>query len=174
MLTSLVITCKSCHSMFQLSSSFIKPTGSRVRCSKCQTVFKVYPPNAADLRRHRRVKTQNLISYFSFNETGKLISEGIGRALNISKDGLLLETPYPIESEQISLMAADLEENIFEINGRLVYSKKLSTGMYQHGIAFVGSDEEVVKFIVKLVREHNYRKSNLFFRWYNQKSPQDR
>jgi len=160
--------------MFQVSSGFIKPTGSRVRCSKCQKVFKVYPPNVADRRQYQRVKIQNLISYFSFNETGKLISEGIGKALNISKEGMLLETPYPIESEQISLMAADLEENLFEINGRLAYSKKLSVGMYLYGIAFTGSDEEVVKFIVKLVREYNYRKSSLFFRWYNQKSSQDR
>jgi len=160
--------------MFRLCNSHIKPTGSKVRCSKCQTVFKVYPANAADQRQNRRVKTQNLISYFSFNEAGKLVSEGIGRALNISKDGMLLETPYPIESEQISLMAIDLEENFFEINGRLVYSKNLSAGMYQHGIEFIGSHEQVVKFIVKLVKEYNYRKSDLFFRWYNQKSSKNR
>jgi predicted Zn finger-like uncharacterized protein len=155
--------------MFRLGSSSIKPTGSRVRCSKCQTVFKVYPASVADRRLHQRVKTQNLISQFSFDEAGKLVSEGIGKALNISKGGMLLETPYPIESEQISLMAADLADNLIEIKGKLIHSKKLFTGMYLYGIAFAGSDEEVVKFIVKLVKEYNYRRTNLFIRWYKRK-----
>lgn len=157
----MIIPCKSCHSVFRLDGSFIKPTGSRVRCLKCQTVFKVYPPNVAEQRQHQRVKIQNLISHFSYDETGKLVSQGLGKALGISKRGMLLETPNPIESDLISLMAVDLEDKLFEINGELIYSKKLSTGMYLCGIAFIGSDAQVAKFIVKLVKGYNYRKNHL-------------
>jgi len=155
--------------MFRLASTFIKPTGSRVRCSKCQMVFKVYPPSVIDRRKHQRIKTQNLISHFSIDEKGKLASQGIGKALDISKGGMLLETPYPIESELLSLMAVDLENNLFEISGRLMYSKNSSAGMYLSGIAFVGSDEQVAKFVIKLIKEYNYRKNNIFIRWYNHK-----
>jgi len=155
--------------MFELDSSRIKLTGSRVRCSKCQMVFKVYLPNVVDRRKHQRIKTQNLISHFSFDETGKLVSEGLGKALDISKGGILLETPYPIASDLLSLMAVDLKDNLFEIRGRLMYSKKSSTGMYLSGIAFVGSDEQVANFVIKLVKEYNYRKNNLFICWNNQK-----
>ena len=155
--------------MFRLDSSLIKPTGSRVRCSKCRMVFKVYRPNVAERRKHRRIKTQNLISHFSFDEAGKFVSEGLGRALDISKSGILLETPYPIESELLSLMAVDLEDNPFEIVGRLMYSKNSSTGMYLSGIAFVGSDEQVTNFTVKLVREYKYQRNKILIRWYDQK-----
>ena len=165
----MIIPCKSCHSAFRLDDRLIKPAGSRVRCSKCRSVFTVYPPNMADRRKHHRIKTQNLISHFSFDETGKLVSEGLGKALNISKGGILLETPYPIESQLLSLMAVDLKDNLFEIRGRLMYSRKSSTGMYLSGIAFVGSDEQVANFVIKLVKEYNYRKNNLFIRWYNRK-----
>jgi hypothetical protein len=132
-------------------------------------VFEVYQPNVAERRKHQRIKTQNLISHFSFDETGKFVSEGLGRALDISISGILLETPYPIESDLLSLMAVDLEDNPFEINGRLMYSKNSSAGMYLSGIAFVGSDEQVTNFAVKLVKKYNYQRNNIFIHWYNQK-----
>jgi predicted Zn finger-like uncharacterized protein len=156
----MIIPCKSCHSIFQVDSSLIKPNGSRVRCSKCQTIFKVYPPNLADRRKQKRIQIHNLISHFSFDKTGKLVSQGLGMALGISKGGILLETPSPIESGLILLMALDFENNLFGINGKLIHSKKLSAEMYQYGIEFVGNDAQVTKFITKLVKEYNYRKKD--------------
>ena len=37
------IPCISCNSMFQLNNKIIKPTGSLVRCSKCNFIFIVHP-----------------------------------------------------------------------------------------------------------------------------------
>jgi hypothetical protein len=64
-------------------------------------------------------------------------------------------------------MAVDLKDNLFEIKGKLIYSKRSSAGMYLSGIAFVGHDEQMVNFVIKLVKEYNYRKSNLFIRWHS-------
>lgn len=165
----MLILCKSCHSMFRLDSSLIKPSGSRVRCSKCQTVFKAYRRKVADRRKHQRIKTQNLISHFSFDELGKLDSQGIGKAIDISKGGILIETLHPIESDSISLMAVDLENNLIEIKGRLMHLKKSPAGTYLSGIEFVDNDKQVINFIIKLVKVYNHRKSNLFIRWRNSK-----
>jgi len=165
----MIIACKSCHTTFRLDSRLIKSTGSQVKCSKCQMVFTVYLTNGVERRKHQRVKTQNLISHFAFDETGKLASEGLGRAVDISKGGMLLETPYPIETGNLSLMAVDLENNLFEIKGKLVYTKKTSTGMYLSGIEFVGNNRQVANFIIKLVKEYKYQKSNLYIRWNKQK-----
>jgi hypothetical protein len=132
-----------------------------VRCSKCGEVFRAYPPDWVDQRKYARIKTRNLIYHSSIDETGKLVSQGLGQALNISKGGILLETPYPIESDLLSLMATDAENNKIEIKGKLIYCTKLSTGMYRSGIEFIGTDKRVEKFVSKLVREYNYRKNNL-------------
>jgi hypothetical protein len=59
-------------------------------------------------------------------------------------------------------MAADAKNNLIEIKGKLIYSKKSTTGMYLSGIAFIDTDEEVAKFVTKLIKEYNYRKNNLF------------
>lgn len=38
----MIIPCVSCHRIFRLDYSIIKPTGSMVRCSKCHHIFIVY------------------------------------------------------------------------------------------------------------------------------------
>jgi c-di-GMP-binding flagellar brake protein YcgR len=111
-------------------------------------VFKVHQSSGADRRKYKRVKTQNLVSYFSFDNTGKLISHSLGIALDISKGGILLETTYPIESGLIVLAATDRERNLIEVKSKLVYSKKTSTGTY--------------------FKEYNYRGYNLFIHLHNQ------
>ena len=114
------ISCQSCRFNFKLDRSAVKATGTLVRCSRCRAVFRVYPPHRVKHRKHSRVKTQNLISYFSFNKDHKLISHGLGVALDISKGGILLETPYSIESTFLVLTATDKRKNIIEVKGRLI------------------------------------------------------
>jgi c-di-GMP-binding flagellar brake protein YcgR len=140
----------------------VKPTGTRVRCSKCRGVFKVYPPPVDNRRKTPRVKTQNLISYFTYNENGKLISHGLGIALDISKGGILLETPYSMEPGSLVLNATDRNKNSIEVKGKLVYSKATSIGTFLCGIEFIGIDERVRNFITKLIKEYHFQGNNLF------------
>ena len=145
-----------------LDSSLAKPTGSKVRCSKCRKTFKVYPPQSIERRKHPRVKTSNLISYYSFDETGKLISHGLGVTLDISKGGMLLETPCFVESGRIILTAIDSEKNLVQVKGKLIYSVKKANEMYRCGIEFDGINERVADFIVNLIKNHSCRGYNLF------------
>jgi len=156
--------------MFRLDSSVIKPSGSKVRCSKCGEIFKVFQPNEAERRRYQRVKTQNLISYFSFNETGKMISHGLGIALDVSKGGVLLETTNYIKPGLIILAATDRERNLIEVKGKIAYSKKTSSGTYLTGIEFTGVNERVTRFITKLIKEYSWQGYNLFYRWHDRDS----
>jgi hypothetical protein len=133
-----------------------------VRCSKCQEIFKVHPPVEANRRKHKRVKTRNLISYLSFDKTGKLISNGLGIALDVSQGGILLETPYSIKAGLIVLAATDHENHLFEVKGNLKHSTKASNGLYHSGIEIIGIDARVKAFITKLIREYNYQGYNLF------------
>jgi len=155
------ILCKSCHSSFRLDPNILKPTGSNVKCSKCQQVFRISPSEKVNLRKHPRVKTRNLIAHLTLDEHGKMISQGLSKALDISRGGILLETPDPIESGTISLLAVDLDNKFIEIKGEMVYCKKANSGMYHSGIKFVGTEEQVKDFIVGLIREYNYRRNNL-------------
>ena len=156
------IICELCHSVFRLDRSLVKPTGTRVKCSKCQEVFRVYSTKPIEQRKDPRVKTNNLISYFSFDEAGRFISHGLGLAFDISKGGILLKTAYPIESGLIVLAALDPKNQLIEVKGSLVYCVKESFIMYRSGIKFIDIDYRVVEFIINLVKGYNYRRYNLF------------
>jgi len=39
----MIITCEECSTSFNLDEKFLKPSGSKVRCSKCQHVFTAFP-----------------------------------------------------------------------------------------------------------------------------------
>ena len=156
------VVCQSCHFKFKLDSSAVKATGTLVKCSKCLTLFRVYPPDKPRYRKHTRIKTQNLISYFAFNKHHKLSSHGMGIALDIGRGGILLETPYPIESSYLVLTAIDKLKKIIEVQGRLIYSKKASRGTHLCGIEFIGNNERVKEFITRVVLEYNVQKNNLF------------
>ncbi len=39
----MIVTCKQCATRFHLDGGRVKPSGTKVRCSNCQSVFRVYP-----------------------------------------------------------------------------------------------------------------------------------
>jgi len=44
----MIITCEECKSSFKLDENLLKPTGSKVRCSKCNRIFTAYPPEISE------------------------------------------------------------------------------------------------------------------------------
>ena len=112
-------------------------------------------------RKHVRVETNNLIAHETIGRDGKVVSRSMGKALNVSRSGILLETSYPIVAEGISLMAVDLDDNLIEMKGRPIYCRETYTGMYQTGISFIGTEENTARFAVKLIKLFHHRKHNL-------------
>ena len=158
----MIVPCRSCQTTFRLDSRYVKPAGTLVQCSRCRETFKVYPPEPVDPRKYSRVKTQNLISYFCFDKDDNLTSQGMGIAMDISKGGILLETPTPIKPGMLVLSATDREKNLMELRGKLIHSTRSTTGTYLSGIEFISVDARVRDFITRLIKEYNIRGSNLF------------
>ena len=109
-------------------------------------------------RQYPRVETCNLISYLLIRANGEITDQGMGRALNISQGGILLETTQLILSEHISLMSVDLDNNLIEIKGNVVYSKDNGFGMIKNGVRFEGGHGEIIQFAAKLIKIFHIRK----------------
>lgn len=107
---------------------------------------------SAERRRFPRVKTDNPISYALINEKGSKIGQGIGRAVNVSQSGMLLETFEYIGSRYIFLVTTDVEDKLVEIVGRVVFSRETSRSVFNSGIHFMGEHEDNVKFRRELIR----------------------
>jgi len=155
------IPCEVCRSIFQLDSRLIKSNGTMVRCSSCQHVFRVHPTNTVNRRKFPRIKTRNLIAHLSFDDDGMKISQGLGKALDISKGGILIETPHPIPDARLSLMAVDKDNILFEIEAELAYCKKSAPGLYQSGIRFIGTENQRINYVTRLIKEYSFRKKTL-------------
>ena len=113
-------------------------------------------------RKHARIEATNLISQESMDSDGCCLSQGLGRALDVSLAGLKLETPYPVDGYLVSLAILDLDEQLVEIIGEPLYCRKVASGVYHTGIKFVGSETEIKSFAVSLVKLHNHRKHETY------------
>lgn len=90
-----------------------------------------------------------------------MISEGLGVGLNISENGILLETPDHIKSGLLILAATDGKSNLVEVKAKLVHTRKTSNGTFLAGIKFIGAGERLEHFISNLIKDYNFRGENL-------------
>ena len=90
-------------------------------------------------RKHERIQSLNL-SYLCLDEDNNIVKQGMGRTLNISESGILLETHFPIEPNHTIQLTISLEENLLDITGKPVHIESIDGGKYHIGIQFVDLD----------------------------------
>jgi len=108
--------------------------------------------DVTERRQFPRVRTDNPITYALINEKGTNIGQGIGRAINVSQSGILLETFEYIGSKYLFLVSTDIEEKMVEIVGKVVFSREISKSVFNSGIHLMGEHEDNVKFRRELIR----------------------
>lgn len=107
-------------------------------------------------REFERLKSLNLVSYVFLNNEGDVISSGVGRTLNISDGGILLEIDEFVEDEiNMVKMEIALADNIINIDGEVRFCKKNALGHTECGIQFHRTDMDSANLL------HSFVKSNL-------------
>ena len=117
--------------------------------------------NKTDRRKYERVEASNPISYESINKDGEIVLSSMGRTLNVSRTGIMLEITHLIKAEYVSLSTVDLEDNLIKIKGQLIFCRRTDSGLYQAGIRFIATDVEQAEFAVQLIRLHYSRNDNM-------------
>jgi len=105
-----------------------------------------------DQRRYPRVPIDNQITYALVDEQGDEMGRGLGRALNVSQGGILIQTSRPVTSKYIFLVCTDLRSNFIENIGKVVFSNENEDGTFNTGISFRGDHSDNVKFRKELIR----------------------
>jgi len=101
-------------------------------------------------RKHERIQSLNL-SYICLDEDKNIIKQGMGRTLNISESGILLETHFPIEPSHTIQLTISLEENLLDITGKPVHVRSIDGGKYHIGIKLIDMDENATKLLQKYI-----------------------
>ena len=119
----------------------------------------MYSMKKLDRRKFPRIKVCNPVAYDSMDKDGVLVDQNMGIALDISQNGILLETAQMIQQKNIYLVFVDPEENMTRIVGRVVFSVKNKDGNYKSGINFQGNSDENIAFATKLIEAYQQFKS---------------
>ena len=95
-------------------------------------------------RKHPRFKTNDPISYVCIDNNGIRIKEGKGKAVNVSKGGILIETRDVFSWHDILLLGIDLKDKSVSVKGRVVYCNTDDSGIVQTGIEFLETGEIIL------------------------------
>ena len=114
-------------------------------------------------RKYPRIKICNPISYDCVDQKGNLLDQNMGIALDVSQNGILLETPQKIESKTISLLFVDLDNELIEIPATVVFSIMKKDMKFKSGINFQGSREENILFAKRSFKPIITKDQILFF-----------
>jgi len=105
-----------------------------------------------------RVEINKCLSYNGFDMNRNVIDRYMGVALNVSQNGLQLETDCMIHTEYILLMFFDFNSNYVAAKGKVVYSNKDASGKFKTGINLYGTPQENIQFIKTLIKSYHYQK----------------
>ena len=112
-----------------------------------------------DRRKFPRIKVCNPVAYDCLDKDGVLSEQNMGIAMDISQNGILLETAQMIQQKNIYLVFVDLEDNMTRIVGRVVFSIKNKDGNFKSGINFQGDSNENMAFATKLIEAYQQLES---------------
>ena len=110
-------------------------------------------------RKHERIQSLNL-SYICLDEDKNIIKQGMGRTLNISESGILLETHFPIEPEHTVQLTISLEENLLDIKGKPVHVRSIDGGKYQIGIEFIDLEPDAADILKEFISDGGIKKAS--------------
>ncbi|NIQ98317.1 MAG: PilZ domain-containing protein [Desulfuromonadales bacterium] len=106
-------------------------------------------------RKDERLDAINLLDYTVLDEKGYTINQAMGRTLNVSERGILLDTHIPFRVGQTLVLALELEEEIVELTGKVVHTEKNDQGRYSSGIEFENLSAEGQKTLHKYLEAFN-------------------
>ena len=98
-------------------------------------------------RQHKRTESLNL-SYFCIDKDDNVLAQGMGRTLNLSETGILLETSVHMEPGQSVDMEIALQNDLIETRGTVAHSSAADKDHYHTGIKFSQistADMEILK-----------------------------
>ncbi len=115
---------------------------------------------STERRRFARPEGTNLLDYLVIDEQGRQGEYSMGRTLNVSKGGILMETHIPLPLGQQVMITLGLEEELVDVMGRIVYTT-FDAGRHQNGIEFFHVADSDKKTLDRYVAEfHRQAKEN--------------
>jgi hypothetical protein len=111
----------------------------------------------SERRRYIRPESLNLLDYIVVDEHGVQGDYSMGRTLNISVGGILMETHIQLKPGQQVMITLGLQDDLVDVMGRIIHSTGQNDGMYHNGIEFFHASVEDRRIINRYVEAFHRR-----------------
>ena len=106
-----------------------------------------------DNRKHPRFDSGNLLSYVCLDGNDKIVQQGMGKTIDVSEGGILLETHVSIDPDLTILLSIGFEDDMADIRGNVIYSRKRGDGMIESGIKFKDIANECQSILASFIKK---------------------
>lgn len=106
-------------------------------------------------RKYARIDSLNLLNYLYYEDNEEDANQGMGRTLNISEAGILLETHTPLQPPNKVSLTIGMKEDVVDIRGRVVYMKQNPDGLFESGISFEGLNNGALQVLRRYITAFN-------------------
>ena len=109
-------------------------------------------------RQSNRIGSLNLSYVLVDGDIGEAQMQTMGRTLDVSENGIRLETHIAVDTGSSILVSIGLGNEVVDIKGRSVHSEKNESGKYELGIKFldINADAGIIlkRFIKAFKQQH--------------------
>jgi len=105
-----------------------------------------------------RPESVNLVYFAVYNQENILIQQGMGKTLNISEGGILLETYEKISLQEIIYLSLGLKDETVEVKAEIAHMAVKKDNIYHTGFSFSDLSEKKDK-IRKYIKIFNDQKT---------------
>ena len=109
-------------------------------------------------QKHARIPICVPISCVSIDSESMPLDQNMGIIKDVSQTGVRIEANNDVCSDRLILTFVDLDKNIAEVTGKVVFSQKATSGTYIIGVLLQEKHLEIIEFVKKLVLFHHYTK----------------
>ena len=101
-------------------------------------------------RKHKRLQSFNL-SYVALDDNGNIIYQGMGRTLNVSEAGILLQTDFNVHLNLKIVLSIGIEDDIVNVEGDVAHSRVGKNGKFETGIKFSKIDDNALDVLKRFL-----------------------
>ena len=106
-------------------------------------------------RKHSRVDSIYLLSYVNLDENDKELVQGMGRTINVSESGIMLETHVAFKENDRVDVVVGIKEDMVTIRGKVIFTRTTETGRYQSGIEFLTIEDASLETLRRYIEAFN-------------------
>jgi hypothetical protein len=122
-----------------------------VRQGKITRAGKGFYVAQEERRRHPRINSLNLVSYTCLDRDNRAVKQAMGRTLDVTEGGILLETHVPLEMRCVVSLTIGVEDDMVDVQGRVVHCRRNEGGRFKSGIQFTGMDKSSLRILKKFI-----------------------